>query len=466
MSGAASQALGAAKDLHERAEELLDRARAAGAEHAEVYGNGGTSLSAKMEKGDLGQVQADEGATLGLRVLVDGRLGFTSTNQLDAAALERAAADAVAIARLSPPDEANVLAAAAPVDPAHLLGPRVDPGLAGLEVADVVERARSLSAATGAHDARISVDKATVSSVASRTVLRTSTGIAVDDHDAALTMSVMALAKDGDDTGGFDYGGHVIRDLADSDAAAEHLSARVARAVVGNLGARPGETYEGPVAFSPEAFTTCFLGPLLGAVSALAVQRGRSPLADKIGEAIAPGMTLLDDPTDRAAAGARPFDREGVSTSPLAIVEGGVLRSFLHNGYTAAVAGVASTAHASGGPRGVPGLGPHAIQVAGTGEDLPEDEEALLRTLGRGLYVQRLSGSVDPASGDFSGAAKSARWIENGQISHSVQEVMVAGNAFDLLARGITLTRAQTRPTGNALLPWALAPTISVTGRA
>ena len=136
----------------------------------------------------------------------------------------------------------------------------------------------------------------------------------------------------------------------------------------------------------------------------------------------------------------------------------------MHNGYTAAVAGSVSTGHAAGGPRGVPGLGAHAIQVETTASASPEDEAALLRALDRGLYVQRLSGSVDPASGDFSGAAKSARWIENGEVRHSVQEVMVAGNAFDLLARGITITRQRTRPTGNALLPWALVPGINVTG--
>lgn len=463
MSGTTTDATG---ELHLRAEELLDRARAAGAAEAEVYGSGGTTLSAKMEKGDLGQVQADEGATLGLRVLIDGRIGFTSTNQLDADSLRRAAHDAVAIARLSPPDEHNVLSPADAPDPAAHLGPRVDPTLADLTVADVVERARELSAAAAAHDARISVDRASVSSVAMRTVLRTTRGIAVDDSDAALTMSLMALAKDGDDTGGFDYAGHVLRDLGDADAISKDLSARVARAVLGNLGARPGSTYEGPVLFSPEAFTTAFLGPLLGASSALAVQRGRSPLAEKLDQPVAPGLSVIDDPTDRAAAGARPFDREGQRTRRLAVVEDGVLRSFLHNGYTAASAGVTSTAHASGGPRAVPGLGPHAIQVEATAPDAPADEQALLEALGTGLYIQRLSGSVDPASGDFSGAAKSARWIENGQIQGPVQEVMVAGNAFKLLADGLVASRAQTRPSGNALLPWVLAPGVSVTGKA
>ena len=107
MSSAPIGSTGAAADLHERAEELLDRARAAGAAEAEVYGTGGTSLSAKMEKGDLGQVQSDEGSTCGLRVILDGRLGFASTNQASDQA-QTLADEAVAIARLSP-DPANVL---------------------------------------------------------------------------------------------------------------------------------------------------------------------------------------------------------------------------------------------------------------------------------------------------------------------------------------------------------------------
>lgn len=455
----------AAQDLSlaENAERLLELAKKAGAPHAEVFAYGGTSLSAKVEKGDLGQVQADEGSTLGLRVIVDGRLGFASTNQTNDDSLTRAATDAVAIARMSPADEANQLPAPTGFDEANLLAARIDPALAGLTVTDAVERAQALASAAIDRDARLSVDQASFSIVTGTSLVLSTSGLSVKDQDAALTMSIMALATDGDETGGFDYRGSVVRDLSRVDAESERLSRDVAAACIGNLGARGARTYTGPVLFSPEAFATAFVSPLMSSVSAMSVQRGRSALAKKLGEQIAARLSVIDDPTDRAAAGAGAFDREGVATSRFAIVEDGVLRSFLHNAYTAAVDGVRSTGHARGGPRTVPGLGAHAIQVATTDPSAPADEKALLSALGTGLYINRLSGSVDGASGDFSGAAKSARWVENGEVTHAVQEVMVSGNAFDLLGNAVTLSQAQTRPTGSSLLPWALVDRVSVT---
>lgn len=451
------------KSLRSTAESLLAMAEKAGAQHAEVYGYGGTSLSAKMEKGDLGQVQADEGASLGLRVILDGRLGFASTNQSDAEALGRVASDAVAIARLSPADESNVLAAPKAADSSLHLAHRMDPALASLGVAEVVERARALAADTVAHDPRISVDQASFSAVTGESIVLSTSGVDASDRDAALTLSLMALAIEGDETGGFDYRGSVVRDLANVDAESTRLAGDVARAALGNLGARPGESYTGPVLFAPEAFATAFLSPLLSGVSSMAVQRGRSALAEKLGESIAPGLSLVDDPTDRAAAGARAFDREGSPTSRFPIIEDGILRSFLHNAYTAAVGGAQTTGHAQGGPRSVPMLGAHAVQVLASAESAPKDEAALLRALGNGLYVQRISGSVDGASGDFSGAAKSARWVKDGEITHSVNEIMLSGNAYELLKAGLTYSKAQRRLSGSSLVPWALAPEIPVT---
>lgn len=459
MSGAQE----AADALSRVAEEFLDLAKRAGAADAEVFGHGGTSLSAKVERGDLGQVQADEGTTLGLRVIVDGRLGFASTNQTDRTSLDMAARDAVEIARQSPADVANVLPEPHPLEPGRLMGPRVDPALASLEIADAVRLAQGLADATVQHDARISVDRASFSFVSASTVLLSTKGADCTDHDTAVTMGLMALAKEGDETGGLDYRGSVVRDFDRVEAESDRLARAVAASCVGNLGARAGSTYTGPVLFSPEAFATAFVAPLVSASSALAVQRGRSALGERRGEVVAGGLTIVDDPTDRAAAGAGAFDREGVPTSEFTLVEDGVLRSFLHNAYTAAVDGTTSTGHASGGARTVPSLGPHALQVASSVRDAPEDESALLRELGTGLYVHRIAGSVDAASGDFSGSAKSARWVENGEISHPVHEVMLSGNAFELLRESARASRTRTRPSGNALLPWALVDGVSVT---
>lgn len=462
-TGTGTKAASVAQALESRALELLEMAQKAGATEAEVYGYGGTSLSAKVEKGDLGQVQADEGSSLGLRVMIDGRLGFASTNQMRPEAMKAAAVDAVAIAKLSPPDEANVLPEPAEVDDSHRMRHHLDADLEGIDVAQVVERAQALSQAALDHDARVSIDQASFSVVSGASVVVSSRGIRQSDEDAALTMSLMGLAVDGDETGGFDYRGAVVRSSAEVEAELHRIAGEVARACIGNLGAKAGKTYQGPVAFAPAAFASSFLGPLLGGISAIAVQRGRSALADKLNQRIAPGLTLIDDPTDPRVAGARAFDREGLPATKLKIVDDGVLNTFLHNSYSAAVGKTQSTGHAQGGPRSVPGLGCHAIRIEASGADALQDEASLLAALGTGLYIQRFSGSVDAASGDFSGTAKSARWVENGVIVRSVNEVMLSGNAFELLNGSTQFTRATERVGGSSQIPWALVDGVSVT---
>jgi PmbA protein len=91
------------------------------------------------------------------------------------------------------------------------------------------------------------------------------------------------------------------------------------------------------------------------------------------------------------------------------------------------------------------------------------DLAALLRTLGRGLYVQRFSGTVDPTSGDFSGVAKSARWIEGGESVRSLRETLISGNAFELLKDAVTLGSVSERIMGYTRVPPAIVDRISVT---
>ena len=451
------------EELERRAALLTAAATEAGAGEVEVCVRAARSLSAKVEKGDLGQVQSDESGTSGIRVMIDGRLGFASTNQASDGALTTLAREAVAIARLSPPDEANVLPEPEAVDPATYMGPRVDPDLAGLTVTDVVQGAQALADAALSRDPRLSVDQASFSSVAGATLITSTRGVRQFDGDAALSLSLMALATDGDETGGFDYRGVAVRDRASLDGELDRIAGEVADSCIGNLGARSGSSYQGPVLFAPSALQSAILQPLLGSASAIAVQRGRSFLAGRLGEAIAPGMHVVDDPTDRSAIGARAFDREGLPARRFELVQGGELRGFIHNAYSAAVGGTRSTGHAQGGARGVPGLGFHVIDVGPSAPEAPEDLATLLGVLGRGLFIQRFSGSVDPASGDFSGTAKSARWVEGGEVQHAVQEVMISGNAFDCLGRGLQASGAQERLGGSSSVCWAVADGVTVT---
>jgi PmbA protein len=441
-----------------RCEQLVERARSLGADEAEASGVQGRSISVRFEKGDLKLAQVDLGTTIGLRVFRGKRLGFTSTNQTDDRALETCAKDALTLAGFSPPDPHNVLPAARAIRP---LPPLVDSRIVELPVERAVEIARAFVERSKARDARLSIDSAGVESSAAARAIATTAGVRASESDASLSLTVFGMAIDGDDVGGFHYTGDALRRLDDLETTAERCAEEFSSVCLGNLGARAGEAYAGPVIFAPDAFLEVFVDPLVSAASAIAVQRGRSPLAGKVGTVIAaPALEIVDDATDLTLAGAGAFDREGQPSGRFPIVAGGVLRSLLYNGYAAAFEGRASTGHASGSPRSVPGLGPHAIAVAGGHAG---SKEELLRALGRGLFVRRFSGTVDPASGDFSGVAKSARWIEGGAEAYPVRETLIAGNLFALLPRIVALSSETERCSGAARAPYACVDGLRVT---
>ena len=446
------------RELLDRAQELCERALAEGAGSAEVYASGSETVNVGFEKNDLKLAQVDEGRTLGLRVLVDGKQGFASTNQFAQSALATTAADALTLARLSMADAHNGLPDARPLQAAPSL---VNRALAGLSVERVVEIAHDFFARARSVDPRLSLDSASLALHCSTHALCSSTGARAAESDALLSLSLFGMAIEGDDVGGFDACGDCVRDPAQLESAIKSVIERFSEAALGNLGARAGESYRGPVLFAPQAFFSVFVSPLLSAASAVAVQRGRSALAGKLGQAIAhPSLSIHDDPSDTALAGACSFDREGQPARPFALVERGTLCGYLYNGYAARVDGCTSTGHATGGADSVPGLGTHAVSVApGSGGD----RAAMLRALGRGLYIQRFSGTVDPASGDFSGVAKSARWIENGVLARPLRETLISGNAFDLLRTGGVLGSEAERINGAVRAPSALVDGVSVT---
>jgi len=429
-----------------------------GGRAAEAYLVHGQHVRVRCEKGDVALASSGAEEGFGLRVVDEGRLGVASTNQLEERSLAALASDALGLWQASPVDEHHVLPAPRPLPPEPGLW---NGGFGDWDVERVVGLGAELCARIAATDPRIAVDTLELSVSESVRSIRSTTGVRADEADQALGVSVFGMAVDGDDVGGFDAASAFVRDPGDVDGRVGRLVDEFCRNVLGNLGAGAAESYKGPVLFSPEVFLGAFVGPLVQAASGLAIQRGRSALAGKHGQRVADEvLSIEDDPTDVRLAGAGAFDREGQPATPFRIVENGVFTGVLHNAYSAHVDGTSSTGHATGGSQGVPGIGPAALVVDG-GPD--GDESALLAELGRGLYVQRFSGTVDPASGDFSGVAKSARWVEDGQVVRPVRETLLAGNAFRLLAGLVRLSSARRDCHGRARVPWALLDGVSVT---
>jgi len=214
----------------------------------------------------------------------------------------------------------------------------------------------------------------------------------------------------------------------------EAVGTEAARRTLRRLGARQVPTQRAPIVFSPEAART-LIGSIFEAVSGDSIWRGASFLAGKLGETIAvPELTLIDDnlmvlPNGAGGFGTSPFDAEGLPSLRTVVIEDGVLKSYMLNTYTARKLGMKSTHNAARGLAGAPGVGCGNLYV----KPGPLSKEQIVGELKAGLYVTSLMGTgVNVVTGDYSRGA-TGLWIEDGALTHAVEEVTIAGNLGEML---------------------------------
>jgi PmbA protein len=173
------------------------------------------------------------------------------------------------------------------------------------------------------------------------------------------------------------------------------------------------------------------LGHLAGAINGSAIARKTSFLKDKRGERLfRPGIRIVDNPLRKRGLRSRPFDGEGVAGALLAVVDDGVLASWLLDSATARELGLSTTGHAQRGVSSAPSPGPSNLHLE-AGESTPD---RLIADIGEGFYVTELIGmGVNQVTGDYSRGA-SGFWIENGKRSFPVSEVTIAGSLIDMFS--------------------------------
>jgi PmbA protein len=194
------------------------------------------------------------------------------------------------------------------------------------------------------------------------------------------------------------------------------------------LGARKVKTQQVPIIFDP-LVATSILNHIFEGVNGDSVYRGASFLAGKLGQQIAgSNVTVIDDGTMVGGFGTSPFDGEGIPTRRTVVIENGVLTSYLLNTYTAKKLGLKTTANASRGLAGTPGIGPgnYFLQPG------PKTPQELIANVKEGLYVTEFLGmGVNLVTGDYSRGA-SGLWISGGELTYPVEEITVAGNLKDM----------------------------------
>jgi PmbA protein len=404
----------------------IDTALAKGAGSAEAIYSRTSSTTAEVSNGKAENVKVREGSGIGIRVFVEGRLGFAYTSDLSAGAIERTCAEAVANAESTFADEFNRLPEKADEYPEI---ERFDEELAGIGLDERIERATKIESAAKGCDKRITkVRQASLSDSSHEAWLANSNGISLWHRGTSSSASILAVAEEGTEAQmGWDFDHSPYLRKLDLEAVGKSAAHRA----LDQLGARQIDTTTVPVILdSPVASE--FLAAIGHALMADQVQKGKSLFADKLNEAVASAnVSIVDDGAFADGMSPSPADGEGVPSQRTLLLEDGVLKAFLHNTYTAAKGGTKSTGNGvRGSYTSLPEVGPSNcyLMPGSISRDglIGGCERAFLVTDAMGMHT------IDMVSGDFSVGA-SGLWIEGGKVAHPVRETTIAGNIKDVL---------------------------------
>jgi len=376
-----------------------------------------------VRNGGVEESERSEGDDVGLRVFVGRRQAVVSTNdiKIDVAQL---AERAVAMARAAPEDPFAGLADSSRLarDIAEL--DLLDPDLPS--VAQLEERALRAESAALAVKGVTKSGGASASAGIGGMVLVTSGGFRGAYLNSGQSVAMTAIAGAGTAMER-DYDYSSALHAADLDSP-EKVGRTAAERTVARLNPRKVDTKRVPVVFD-RRISGSLIGHLAGAINGAAVARKTSFLKNRRGEQLfRRGISVVDDPLRRRGLRSRPFDGEGVASRSLAVVEDGVLKSWLLDSASARELGLTTTGHAQRGVSSTPSPGPSNLHLA-PGDATPD---ALMADISEGFYVTDLIGvGVNQVTGDYSRGA-SGFWIENGKRAYPVSEVTIAGNLIDV----------------------------------
>lgn len=405
-------------------QELLKKARAAGADSADALYVEGTSIAQSQRLGAVEKLERSEGQDLGLRVFVGKQQASVSSTELTPEILDSLTERAVAMAKAVPEDPFCGIADASEIATELPSIEMFDPSEPTAEV--LVARATAAEDAARAVKGVTNSEGAEASWGSSSIWLATSNGFTGSYSRSSHSLSVSVLAGEGTDMErDYDWHSTVFEaDLMDP----ELLGRNAGEGAVKRLGARSAATGQVPVIYDKRV-SGGIVGHLLSAINGSSISRGTSFLKDDLGKAVmAENLNIMDDPLRNRGLRSKPFDGEGLPVSRRHLVENGALKTWILDLRSARQLGLSSTGHAARGTSGPPSPSTtNAYMDAGS-----ESPEALIASIENGLYINELIGmGVNQITGDYSRGA-GGYWIENGELTHPVTELTIAGNLRDM----------------------------------
>ncbi len=403
---------------------LLEEAKRQGATAADAVWVESTSLSCGQRLGVPEGIERAESTGIALRVFRGQKIASVSTADTDRTALTELVNRAVSMASLSPEDPYALLATLeqfAKTIPALDLVDAHEPTMEWIQQqASLLEdSALAVKGIRNSHGSEVGHSRSLMT-------LATSEGFLQSQASTSTSLYVCVTAGE-EDWKERDYDYCSARHVADLKSP-EAIGIRAAERTLGKLRPRKVATCQVPVVFDPRVGGRV-IGSIASAISGSAVARGTSFLKDKMGQPVASsGFTVTDDPHRLRGLASRPFDGEGLVNRKMALIEKGVLKSWLLDLRSAKRLNLAPTGHAA---RGLGAPSPSTTNLyleAGT-----LSKTALLSDIKNGFYVMDTFGAgLNTVTGDYSQGA-SGYWIENGELAYAVSELTIAGQMQDML---------------------------------
>jgi PmbA protein len=441
-------------DILNEARKIADIAKKNGAMEYEVYISSNISSNVSAQDNNLHNATSDISTSVGIRVINNGSLGFSSINSLEESKVAKTIEEAISISKLAPPDTHNVLPEPQPVIQAQGI---YDEKLTNYPLSSCITHVQESLERAKSFDKRIAVESMAFNVNVSQDAIVSSKGIELSQKSTNWISYLMGMAVDGDKVSTFDIGFN--GGTSSANISLEKIVDHFSQSVVNSLGATQGESFTGQVILHPETLLELFVEMIGYMASAESIQTGASRLAGQLGKKVfSENLTVTDDGTTPNRITSMTFDREGITPKPLNIIVNGIFTNMLHNSRTAHREGASTNGRAMGSASSPPRIGPTGVVVL-PGK-VPLDQ--IIADTKQGLLVKRYSGNVDPSSGNFSGTVKGGWLIKNGKLDRPVTGTMIAGNLFDTF-NNVSAVSSDTIDLINTILPYIRCEGVSVT---
>jgi PmbA protein len=417
-------------------QRLVERARKLGADEAEAFVQKAAVVQIAVKNLQAETVTYKDRNGYGLRVLLDGRMGFAASNDFDPGASDDLIRRLIANTAHHSQDEHNVLPDPDNGKRPNVVLPPLDESLTSIPIEMKIAKAIAIETAARQADPRIQPAAWLLYGDESREyAIVSSRGISVQRRHTELYGLALAVAAvcgpDGHPDQATAQTG-MCMEVSTTFAALDPVAIgrKAAGFALRMLGARDGQTDELEAVFPPETGSS-FVDLVAGMVSAELVQKKKSLFSDRFGQMVASEMvTMIDDGRLENGLASMAADDEGVPTSTRDIIKNGRLVGLLYDSYTAHRGQTRPTGNAiRDSYTSRPSIGPTNFYL----QKGAVSRDRLIASVSKGIYITEVSGlhaSVDLVTGDFSIPCKGLL-IAGGEPAQPVSGIMVSGNIFD-----------------------------------